>query len=194
MGLKAINFKALNRYLGPQGMHDLNLFLERLPQHAGQSLLIAAGVSWAVAAGVGLFTFMQARDLSELRAQLQDANALKPLVPVVREMPLEDKTLSDFSDKLSEIYKTLEIRSQGNKITINSTSTASYGLFREAVSHVFNGGNGWKVSLDSLCVGRECKQNALSITLKINRISIDKPESVPVSYAPGKSSDQPSTP
>lgn len=185
--LKGFDIKALNRYFSPSALNELNGFIEKLPQNAGHTILIAAGVAWGFVGILGLFTTLKAQDLNNLRAQLQDAKALKPIVPVLSEAPIDQKITSDFVKKMADSYKQLEIRAQGNTITINASQTSTFTLFREAVIQVQNGAEDWKVGLDSLCVGRECKQNQLSISLKINRINIDKPSVDSVTYLPKSS-------
>lgn len=187
LNLNKFDPKALNKYFSPRAFDDLNAFLEKLPQNAGKTVLIAAGIAWAMVATLGLFTTLKAQDLNNLRAQLQDAQALKPIVPVISEIPVDSTVVADYAKKMSEVYKTLEIRANNNQITIQSAQTANFSLFREAVSQVQNGGAGWKVSLVNMCVGRECKQKQLSITLKINKINIDRPSSTPITYFPKSS-------
>jgi hypothetical protein len=60
-------------------------------------------------------------------------------------------------------------------LTLQSKDTATYTEFREALGHVVNGGNGWKVGVESFCVGRECPQNALDAAIKVEKLKIDKP-------------------
>lgn len=184
MKMQGVDLKAMGKYFSPRALDDLNGFIEKLPQNAGQTILIAAAVAWGFVGALGLFTTMKAQDLNNLRAQLQDAKALKPIVPVLSEVPIDQKSIEEFSKKLNQTYKTLDSRSQGNKITITAVQTSAFNLFREAVLQVQNGGLGWKVSLDKMCVGRECKQNQLSISLKINKITIDKPNAESASYVP----------
>jgi len=174
-------FKAL---LNPGVLDDLNHFLERLPQNAGNTVLIAAGIAWASAAALGLFTTIKAQDLNNLRAQLQDVQALKPIVPSLNEVAVDSKVVQEYAKKMQEIYKSLEIKANGNTISITSAQTANFSLFREAVAQIQNGGDRWKVGLVKMCVGRECKQKQLSIALKINTINIDMPSVTPVSYFP----------
>lgn len=182
VNLKSFDLKALGQYFSPRALDDLNSFIEKLPQNAGQTVLIAAGVAWVFVGALGLFTTMKAQDLTNLRAQLQDAKALKPVVPILSEVPVDQATIADFAKKLSQTYKILDARPNGNTITIMAQGTSAFNLFREAVLQVQNGGLGWKISLDKLCVGRECGQNHLSISMKINKITIDKPAFESVDY------------
>jgi hypothetical protein len=176
LNLKSSDLKAVGHYFSPRALNDLNKFLEHLPQNAGQSILIAAAVAWVFVAALGLFTTIKAQDLNNLRAQLQDAKALKPIVPTIKEVPVEAAVVTDFAKKLAALYKGLEIQAKGSMITINAAQTAYFGSFREAVIQTQNGGQGWKIGLKNMCVGRECKQKGLSITLKIDRISVDRPK------------------
>lgn len=190
-GMQRFNLKKLGAYFSPRAMNDLNVFLEKLPQNAGNTVLIAAGIAWAMAASLGLLTTIKAQDLNNLRAQLQDAKALAPIVPTIEEQPIDQKLVADYAKKMGDIYKTLEFHANNNTITISSSQTANFSLFREAVMQIQNGGENWKIGLVKMCVGRECKQKQLSITLKINRINIDKPDANPVTYLPKDKPDEP---
>ncbi len=175
MDFKSIDWRALQRYTSPKAAGDLNDFLEKLPQTAGQTVLIAAGIAWASAAAIGLYTTVQIQSLTELRAELKDVQALRPIVPSVRDIPVGTNEVKNFAATLVETYPGLNIRQQGASIHITSNSTGNFGQFREAIGHVQSGGNGWRVSVDRLCVGRECKQNKLAALLKVNKVSVDKP-------------------
>lgn len=185
---RAFDWKVINTYLSPRAMNDLNAFLEKLPQNAGHNILIMAGIAWISVAGLGLFTMMKAQQLNNLRAQLQDAKALKPIVPVIRDTPVEAKEITDFAKKMADTYRGLDIKSGSNMIEISGTSTAAFNLFREAILHTLSGGSGWKINMENICLGRECKQKQLFISMKINRIVVDKPESKSISYLPMSSS------
>ncbi|MBU0859598.1 MAG: hypothetical protein KJ667_06650, partial [Alphaproteobacteria bacterium] len=65
---------------------------------------------------------------------------------------------------------------QGAGVFITSTTTGNFGEFREAIGHVQNGGSGWRVTVDRLCVGRECDRDKLAALLKISTVSVDKPQ------------------
>ena len=173
--LPELNMSTLQRLMQPQAASDLNDFLEKLPQNAGQVILIAAGIAWASAAAIGLYTSVQLRGLTELRAELKETQALKPLVPRIKDVPVNQRELDAFAADLSRIYSALNIKQQGASIQITAKSTALFGVFREAIGHVQNGGSGWRVSVDRLCVGRECDKNNLGVLLKINKVSVDKP-------------------
>jgi hypothetical protein len=174
--LKSFNWRSLQKYASPQAADDLNRFLEKLPQHAGQTALLAAGIAWVAAAAIGLYTTIEIRDLTQMRAKLAETKALQPAVPKIKDVPVDPANLKSFAETLSQIYTGLTIKQQGPAIYIASKSTANFAEFREAVGHVQNGGSGWRVSVDKLCVGRECKGDQLGALLKISKVSIDKPQ------------------
>lgn len=175
MDLGAFDLRSLQKYFSPHAANDLNAFLERLPQTAGQTALIAAGIAWMAAGAVGLFTAVQIKNMTELREKLKETQALKPPVPVLRDVPVPQKDVESFTKNLENIYPGLQIKQQGASIQITAPSTASFGAFRESIGHVQNGGTGWRVSVERLCVGRECKGDNLGVLLKINKVSVDKP-------------------
>ncbi len=166
----------LAKLTSSQSSHDLNVFLERMPHTAGHTVLIAAGIAWASAAALGLFTTVQLQNMTQWRSDLKEASALQPIVPTIRDVPVNPAEVTQFAKDLSKIYPDLDIKSQGAAIQLAAKTTANFGQFREAMGHVQNGGSGWRVSVDRLCVGRECKNEKLAVLLKINRVSVDKPQ------------------
>lgn len=175
MDLKSFDFRSIQKYLSPKAADDLNIFLEKMPQHAGQTALIAAGIAWAAAATLGLYTTVQIKSLTEMREKLKETKALQPIVPRISDVPVQANEVKDFADTLTEIYPGLTIKQQGPSIQITATTTANFAQFREAVGHVQNGGSGWRVKVEKLCVGRECPRDKLAVLLKINKVSVDKP-------------------
>jgi hypothetical protein len=173
--LKSFDWRSLKKYANPQIFEDLNAFLEKMPQHAGQSMLVIAGIAWAAAGAIGLYTAVQMKSITELRAKFQEAEALKPIVPAIRDVQVDVKEVTTFVDKIKPIYTGLSIKANGASIVITAPSTGAFGQFREAIGHIQNGGSGWRVSIDRLCVGRECDKFPLAAALKINKVSVDKP-------------------
>lgn len=177
MDFKSINWNAAFKKLtSAQSSQDLNVFLERMPHTAGHTVLIAAGIAWAAAAAIGLFTTVQIQGLTQQRADLKAAEALKPIVPTIKDVAVNPADVKTFGEDLTKIYPDLIIKAAGPSIQISARTTANFGQFREAVSHVQNGGSGWRVSVDRLCVGRECASDKLAVLLKINKVSVDKPQ------------------
>ncbi len=171
--LKNFDWRSLKKYANPNAADDLNLFLEKLPQNTGQTMLIIAGIAWAAAGGIGLFTTVQLQKLTETRAELQEANALKPKVPQIKDVAVNSKDVEKFVAQMSDIYGGLKVSSSGPTVTLTADSTASFGQFREAIGHVQNGGSGWRVNIDRFCVGRECDKYPLYASLRINKVSVN---------------------
>ena len=173
--LQSFDLRSLQKYFSPQATSDLNHFLEKLPVNAGQTMLIIAGIIWAVAGTIGLYASVQIQELTKLRAEFQEAHAIQPAVPQIRDVPVDQAGIKEFASKINDVYKGLEIKSSGASISIQGKSTQAFGEFREAIGHIQNGGSGWRVNIDNLCVGRECQGPPLMATLKINKVSVDKP-------------------
>lgn len=176
MDFKSFDWRSLQKYLDPKAAGDLNVFLERLPQTAGQTALIAAGIAWMAAAALGLYTAVQVQNMTKLRAELKEIEALKPLVPSLKDIPVPQKEVQSFGQNMERTYPGLSIKQQGPNIQITAKSTSMFGVWREAIGHVQNGGAGWRVSVDKMCVGRECAGEELGALLKINKVSVDKPQ------------------
>lgn len=170
--LKDFDWRSLKKYTSPQAAEDLNVFLEKLPQNAGKTMLIIAGVAWAVAGGAGLYTTVQLKQLAELKGELATAQAVQPKVPAIVDVPVEPAEVTAFVERSVETYTGLSIKGNGASIEVVGKTTGLFGQFREAIGHVQSGGSGWRVSIESLCIGRECKPSPLRAVLKINKVSV----------------------
>ncbi|MEM8833360.1 MAG: hypothetical protein AAGB32_02350 [Pseudomonadota bacterium] len=176
MDFKSFDLGKYKKYFGAHSSQDLNRFLEALPQNAGQTVLIAAGIAWGMAAAAGLYAAVQAQSLTELRATLKETQALKPSVPTIKNVAIPKTEVEKFVEQAKKTYRGLDIKSQGSTVIITAASTSNFAEFREAIGHVQNGGNGWRVSLEKLCVGRECdKRSKLAASLKVNKVSVENP-------------------
>lgn len=176
MNFKSFDWKSLKKYFGKQSSDDLNRFLENLPQKAGQTVLIAAGIAWGVAAAAGLYTAVHTQSLIELRETLKETDALKPVVPVIKNIPIPKDDIEKFVESAKESYRGIDIKVNGSTIVISATNTSSFTEFREAIGHMQNGGEGWRVQMEKLCVGRECdKRFKLAVTLRVNKVSVENP-------------------
>lgn len=173
--LQSFDWRSLQKYMSPQATNDLNHFLEKLPQNTGQTMLIIAGIIWAAAGTIGLYASVQIQELTKLRAEFQEAQAIQPAVPQIRDVAVDEVAVKEFVDRANVIYRGLEIKANGAEINLTGKTTQAFGQFREAIGHIQNGGSGWRVNISNLCVGRECQGPPLMATLKINKVSVDKP-------------------
>ncbi len=169
---KDFDWRILKKLLDPNAASDLNEFLEKLPQTAGNTALIAGGIAWACACAIGLYTVVQLQTLTELRTELQEAKALNPPVPKVSNVPVDDAAVQAFVKGAQDIYRGIEIKSQRSSVVVTAKTTSAFPEFREAMGHVQNGGQGWRVNVDKLCVGRECSNYQLGADLRISRIKV----------------------
>ena len=176
MDIKNFDFGSLKRLTNPQAADDFNRFLENMPQNVGQTALIAAAIAWTAAGAVGLYTTLQVNSLIEKRAELAELDALKPPVPKLKDDKVSKEAVEAFAKVLEDQYSLLNIKNSGNTITLSSNSYRAFGQFREAIGHIQNGGQGWRVQLDKLCVGRECDKEELGASLKINKVTVDLPQ------------------
>ncbi len=173
MSTQAINFSQLAKYLKPEASQDLNKFLETLPANVGKVALIVAAIVWASAAGLALYTMIQTKELAELKTELAEKTAVKPVVPHIIKKPVGKVALEKFVKSISNAYDGLDFRVSNNKITIISKSLELYPQFREAMGHVANARGGWVASIDTLCMGNECRSAKLAVTISLNTIVVE---------------------
>lgn len=177
MPSKSFDWKSLQKFLDPEAANDFSRFMDKMPGHAGKGALIAAGIAWATVAAFGLFTVMQAKEITELKASLETTETIKPLVPKITLAPVPAPELTKAATAFKSLYPSLTISANGATLSVKSKQTADFAQFREAIGQVINSGKDWKVTVDTICVGRECKDSGLSASLKIQKLKIDKPAS-----------------
>lgn len=171
------DFRKLQKYTSPQAFNDLNDFLESMPMRAGQGMLIAAGIAWAVAGAAIFYAIIHAGQVAELRSELVKAEALVPQVPKIVRNSVPADQVSAFTQRVDKAYGNVKVSSIGNTIRVTSGNGRYFGAFREAVGHLFNGGNqreSWRIDVQSLCVGRECKPNFLMGEFTVYKLGVDK--------------------
>jgi len=176
MNYNKLNKATFKKYFGAHTANDLNHFLENLPQNAGRTVLIAAAIAWGVAAASGLYATIQAQKLTTIRAEFKETEAIKPIVPKISNVAIPNQEIQKFVDQAQKTYRGINLKANNANIIITASSTSNFAEFREAIGHVQNGGNGWRVTLEKLCVGRECdKRNKLMATLRVNKVSVENP-------------------
>ncbi|MCB1651290.1 MAG: hypothetical protein KDI46_04480 [Alphaproteobacteria bacterium] len=170
-----INWRSFKKLANPRVADDLNVFLEKLPQNTNKTMLIILGAVWATAAATGLYTTVQLQELTALRTKLAEGSALKPAVPQIQDMAVNGAEVENFVKNAKDVYTGLDIKASGSTVLITASTTAAFGQFREAIGHIQNGGSGWRVSIERLCVGRECDKYPLAASLRINKVSVNTP-------------------
>lgn len=167
------DLNSLNKYFTTQGMADINKLLEEMPLRAGYGVIIAGAVAWLFAGMAVFYATTIAQDVASIRAELVKSEALKPEVPQLVTTPVAVDEIKSFIEKVNPMYKDINISIKGNNLVMNANSGRYFGAFREAINHAYNGGQGWRLSLQSLCVGRECKDKGfLAGEFKVNRLKV----------------------
>lgn len=172
--MQKVDFRSFKKYLAPHAAEDFNAFLEKMPQNVGKSALILAGMIWFMVACLGMFCVVQMKSLTDFRMEMSKTEAIKPMIPTIKTEAIDQKVLKAIIDDFKTVYPDLNFSLGNGNLLIQSKSTSNYAEFREVMGHIVNMGAGWKITVESLCVGRECKQNALDAKLKIQKLKIDK--------------------
>ena len=173
LDLNSLN-ASINKYLSPQGMNDLNRFLEQMPLRAGYGVLIAGGIVWLLSGIAVVYATTIAKEVADIRTELIKSEALKPVVPQIITSDVPANEINGFVDRVDQLYRDVTIVASGNKLNVSSQSGRFFGAFREAVNHAYNGGQGWRLTLESLCVGRECEGGFLQGRFAVNRLKVQR--------------------
>jgi hypothetical protein len=119
-----------------------------------------------------VFATTVAKDVAEIRTELIKSEALKPVVPTIQVTDVSVQDVAKLVEKISPLYKDVNISASGSSIKVASGSGRYFGAFREAINHAYNGGQGWRLTLESLCVGRECEGSFLAGQFKVSRLKV----------------------
>lgn len=180
--MKNLDFKNIWAWLtNPKHTQDLQSFVENLPEKVGTTTLALAGAVWLVAGLAIIYGTTQSDKIAALKTELEQTNTLTPPIPIIQNVQIDKQSVQTFTKKAaSEYEKTgVKISEVNGKIEIRGNTGRQYGVFREAVGHIQNGGTGWRVSVDELCVGRECQtgkaRSFLYGLFSVSRINIEMP-------------------
>lgn len=182
----SFDLRVLQKYTSSQSFNDLNDFLEKLPERVGTTLLAIGGAAWLFAGAAIVYANMESTKIQEMSAEAYKKEALTPEVPIVTTQPVNKAEIENFAMKLQSRFEPFDIVISTNRagnIIINGKEGRHYGAFREAIGHIQNGGNGWRVNVVDLCVGRDCTKGRgkgstafLSGEFSINKIHVDLPK------------------
>ena len=174
--LGKIDWRVVQRYTSPQAVKDFDAFLDALPINVGYNALIAAGLAWIIAGAAVLFTSIEVDRVTNLRAEMMKVEALQPPIPQLKYFPVGKASIDALGKKIAETYKGITVISAGDgKATVSATDTDYFAQFMAAVNTLQNGGRNWRTSIETFCVGRDCKTSKLVATLKIELAKISDP-------------------
>jgi hypothetical protein len=169
MNAKDIN-AMIQKYTSPQALKDFDSFLDNLPLNVGNNALIAAGVVCLMGAASMWFCAEQLQNVSKLRTELTNVQALQPPVPVLKYVPVKVDVLKPVAAKIEATFKGVKLDATDGDVKISAADTDYFPQFLAAISYLQRGGRNWKVKTESMCVGRECKAAKLSADMKVEMV------------------------
>lgn len=173
--LKNVNWRKVAAMADPQSVKDLDAFLDKLPQRAGMTGIIAASIIWGVAGLAVLFAYTNSVDLQQLRREMTQAEAMRPTVPTISYAPVSAEQVKQQADKIKALYKNVIIDVQGDTVTISAPMTRDFPAWRAAIGDLGYGNSGWRVQVKEMCVGRDCMGGSLKAVLSIQQLNINIP-------------------
>lgn len=178
MNLKDFNISmaTIQKYTSPQAMKDLDAFLDNLPLNAGYNALIAAGIVCLMGALSVWFSAVQLQNVSKLHTELTNVQALQPPVPTLRYAPVNATVLKPLIGKITATFKGIKMVATDGTVKLTAPDTDYFPQFLAAISYLQHGGRNWKVKIQNLCVGRDCKNDKLYAEFKVEMVQFGKPE------------------
>lgn len=166
----------MQKYMNGESVKDLDRFLDNLPMAVGYPALAAAGVAWVLAGMSALFAAGEIEKATQLRAELMKVEALQPPVPRVVYSSVSKTQLEQVLKNVNGLYPGITVTASGEgQVTLSGGQVGYYPQFRAAISHIQSVERNWRVSIQDMCMGRECNGGGLSATLKVDLARIDTP-------------------
>lgn len=174
--LGKIDVRALQRYTSAQAVKDFDRFLDALPVTVGYHALIAAGMAWAIASAAVLFAFTEVGKVSKFRADLMEVSALKPPIPVLKYDPVSKAELDKVGRRIKKVFGDIDSVPADGRVSMRGTDTDYFPQFLGAINFLQNAQKNWRVTTESMCVGRDCKGSPVSASFKVEYVRIGDPE------------------
>jgi len=178
INFRKFNLASLQRYTSPQAVKDLDSFLDALPINVGTNALIAACFTFLVAGVSVWFTAQELEKVSQLHEDLTNIKALQPPVPVLKEIPVDIKTLKPAGDKIASTFSGIKVVAGAGSVKISAQDSDYFPQFLAAISYLQRSGRNWKVSVNAMCLGRDCKGPQLYADLKVSTITFGEPAKI----------------
>jgi hypothetical protein len=180
--LKKVNWRKVASMANPDNVKDLDAFLDKLPARAGMNGIIAASVIWGIAGVALLLSYTKSVDIRGLHKEMAEAEALRPTVPVINYVNVDDATIRAHVEKMKKVYKTLAMEVSSGVVKVSAQSTRDFVAWRSAISDLSFGGSGWRIQVRNFCAGRECPEGKpLQADLSVQQLDITIPETKPAS-------------
>ena len=137
--------------------------------------IIVLTVWGAALAFVGL-AYLGIGQTIEARGKLAEAESAQPVLPVIAQEPIATPAIQDISDRLAKRYgDKIIFAPNGSQLHISATAPEIYTTWMEAVSYLDTISPDTQWTISQFCVGPECKDGLMSVTLDAQHISFTAP-------------------
>ena len=178
--LSQFDWRKLRRFTNAQALSDLDGFLDKLPQRAGQIALVAVSIMWVAAAGSVLLATSKSQELKSLQEEIAAQTALTPIVPKITTKPVSEVVIQDFIGQMRKTFPQVQISGgRNNELEIKAASTRQFSAWRTVIDNLTYAGQGNRLELKSLCVGRECSGTELQLKASLVTMDIILPDARP---------------
>lgn len=171
----------LKRLTSAEGMKGFDEFVDAMPQRLSQSLLIIAGVVWALVGVAIVFANIKTEDIANLRSEVLKTEAVRPNVPNISETPVSTAEIRTKIATTQDVYENINFTISDGRIEISTNDNKQYGPFIQTIYSIMSLGSGYKITLNSYCEGANCQESGnrafLSATFNVNKLEVQSNES-----------------
>lgn len=141
-------------------------------------ILVMVSVAWAAAlafSGLALYTSHLA---SKAKAQVEEAVAAKPALPVIQKKSLDRSGLEVYATKLSKRYNGINFSaSQDSTLTVSAPDPDNFSNWLNSLGYLDTLTPDVTWEIKDICVGGECSAGGMMrITLQASRVTFAAPK------------------
>ncbi len=131
---------------------------------------------WGAALAFSALAYVGVEQTIKARQNLAEAEAALPVLPTIAQDPVPAPTLQQLADRLKKrLGEKVTLTPTGSQLRISATLPESYNAWLSAISYVDTISADTQWSIKQFCVGLECKDGLMNVTLDAQKVSFTAP-------------------
>ena len=131
---------------------------------------------WGAALAFMALAYVGVEQTLKARQNLAEAEAAIPVLPTIAQDPVPAPTLQQLADRLKKrLGDKVTLTPAASQLRITAALPENYNAWLSAISYVDTISADTQWSISQFCVGAECKDGLMSVTLNAQKVSFTAP-------------------
>lgn len=133
---------------------------------------------WGAALAFMALAYIGVQQTIKARNQLVEAEASQPVLPTIAQTPVATSSLQQIADRMKkQLGDKVTVTPAGSQLKITAAKPDNYNYWLSAISYVDSASADTLWTIKDFCVGTECKDALMSVTLNAQTVSFTTPSS-----------------